>query len=91
MLSEMEGIAQSPCIRDCCLDADDICVGCYRSILEITQWGSAHNQDRIIILQNAQKRRDTSAEGARSTKPDNQLHESEAMQLSLGKFHAIKQ
>jgi uncharacterized protein len=64
LLEKMEGIAQSPCIRNCCLDADDICVGCYRSILEITQWGPANNQERIIILQNAQKRRDASTEGA---------------------------
>jgi predicted Fe-S protein YdhL (DUF1289 family) len=29
---------KSPCVSICALDSDDICVGCYRSALEITDW-----------------------------------------------------
>jgi len=67
----MDAIAQSPCIRNCCLDDDDICLGCFRSMLEITQWGMVNNQQRIIILQNAQKRRDSSIQDIFWENPDN--------------------
>lgn len=56
----MENIAQSPCVRNCCLDDNDICLGCFRSILEITQWGTANNQERTAILLNAKNRREAS-------------------------------
>jgi len=29
---------ESPCIRQCCLDDKDICLGCFRHINEITGW-----------------------------------------------------
>lgn len=32
---------ESPCVRNCCLDDNDICVGCYRSLQEIVGWGGA--------------------------------------------------
>jgi predicted Fe-S protein YdhL (DUF1289 family) len=47
----------SPCIRNCCLDYNDICLGCFRSINEIMQWGSANNQMRHYILLQTQERR----------------------------------
>ncbi|MEP1869041.1 MAG: DUF1289 domain-containing protein, partial [Paraglaciecola sp.] len=31
----------SPCVRNCCLDKQDMCVGCYRLIDEILIWGQA--------------------------------------------------
>ncbi|WP_083822454.1 DUF1289 domain-containing protein [Brumicola nitratireducens] len=47
----------SPCIRNCCLDLQDICVGCKRSIDEILAWGNANSAERLIILEQAEKRR----------------------------------
>ncbi|NQY26373.1 MAG: DUF1289 domain-containing protein [Piscirickettsiaceae bacterium] len=32
-------IIPSPCIKNCCLDSDDICLGCLRSLEEIMLWG----------------------------------------------------
>lgn len=29
----------SPCVSVCALDEDDVCVGCYRTGMEISQWG----------------------------------------------------
>ena len=29
---------RSPCIQLCQINADDICMGCYRSVQEINQW-----------------------------------------------------
>ncbi|HZN27208.1 MAG TPA: DUF1289 domain-containing protein [Burkholderiales bacterium] len=40
----------SPCIRNCCLDADDICLGCYRSLREICAWSEAGDDEKMEIL-----------------------------------------
>lgn len=45
-----ESLIQSPCIRNCCLNDSDICVGCFRHIDEILQWGSASEQRKKEIL-----------------------------------------
>lgn len=47
----------SPCIRNCCLNTKDICVGCYRSMDEIMQWTQCDNKQKRLILQMANKRR----------------------------------
>lgn len=47
----------SPCIRNCCLDESDICLGCFRSLDEILQWGSATPEQRITVLSNANDRK----------------------------------
>ena len=49
---------QSPCISVCLLDEADICVGCYRSADEITDWFLADSDDRREILRRAKARRD---------------------------------
>ncbi len=48
---------QSPCIRNCCLNDNDICVGCYRSLQEITQWSAARDEVKLIILERAKQRK----------------------------------
>jgi predicted Fe-S protein YdhL (DUF1289 family) len=57
-LSNIDNMVQSPCIRNCCLNKDDICLGCFRSLDEIIRWNEANNQERLTILQNARQRRD---------------------------------
>jgi predicted Fe-S protein YdhL (DUF1289 family) len=47
----------SPCIRNCCLDEHDICLGCFRHVDEIIAWGSADSTQRRHILANADQRR----------------------------------
>ncbi|HED35124.1 MAG TPA: DUF1289 domain-containing protein [Gammaproteobacteria bacterium] len=47
----------SPCIRNCCLDEDDICLGCFRSIEEIMQWSQASENTKRCILENADTRK----------------------------------
>ena len=56
-----EDIAQSPCVRNCCLNDDDICLGCFRSLDEIMSWSEAGDQERRVILQNAQQRQQRNA------------------------------
>ena len=48
---------ESPCVRNCCLDDNDICVGCYRSLAEITRWGSVNERGKLEILATADQRR----------------------------------
>jgi len=40
----------SPCISVCALNEDDICIGCWRSGEEITQWWSLDDDGRRRIL-----------------------------------------
>ena len=37
--TELPEIVPSPCVSICALDADDVCVGCFRTGREISQWG----------------------------------------------------
>jgi hypothetical protein len=48
---------ESPCIRKCTLDDNDICVGCFRSLDEICAWGGASNTQRHQIITQAIVRR----------------------------------
>lgn len=55
MITESTEVA-SPCIGKCCLNTADICLGCFRSIHEITAWSQAPNTVRQQFLRNAQQR-----------------------------------
>jgi len=50
---------QSPCIRNCCLNEDETCLGCFRSIDEITGWSKASVAERLQILKNTRQRKQT--------------------------------
>jgi len=52
----MASPVESPCIRICCLDDNDICLGCFRSLAEITQWTQVDEQTRQDFLNNANHR-----------------------------------
>ena len=47
----------SPCIRVCCLDDADICLGCFRTLEEIKGWLAADNMARTIVLKQCEHRR----------------------------------
>jgi predicted Fe-S protein YdhL (DUF1289 family) len=47
----------SPCVRNCCLDEQDICMGCGRSLDEIRRWSEAEDAERSRILELAAARR----------------------------------
>jgi len=47
----------SPCVRNCCLDDNDACFGCFRTLAEIKEWGTADDVRRLVILDNARLRR----------------------------------
>lgn len=43
-------IVHSPCVSICVLDENDICIGCYRSGREISDWGKYDNDARRQVL-----------------------------------------
>jgi len=47
----------SPCVRSCCLDNADICLGCYRSLDEILSWSKAPAEEKRAILARTGSRR----------------------------------
>ncbi|MFV0275857.1 MAG: DUF1289 domain-containing protein [Parahaliea sp.] len=47
---------KSPCISVCVLDAGDVCIGCYRSAQEITDWFMASPEQKRAILARARQR-----------------------------------
>ena len=46
----------SPCVKNCCLDKKDICLGCGRSVEEIIRWGDASDIEKKYILTESKKR-----------------------------------
>ncbi|MGL6289672.1 MAG: DUF1289 domain-containing protein [Silanimonas sp.] len=50
-------LPSSPCIRQCCLDDADECVGCGRTLDEIKAWHGADAAGRAVILRAAAARR----------------------------------
>ena len=47
----------SPCTRLCTLDREGFCIGCYRSIDEITRWSSMSVEERRRVLEAVEQRR----------------------------------
>lgn len=59
---ELEEI-ETPCVGQCCLDDDDICLGCFRSLEEITGWAVADNDKRRQFLKNIEARKSAKVSG----------------------------
>jgi predicted Fe-S protein YdhL (DUF1289 family) len=47
----------SPCVSNCCLDDKDMCLGCFRMMDEILQWGQADDKLKQEILVNCGERK----------------------------------
>jgi len=47
----------SPCVRNCCLDEQDVCMGCGRSLDEIRVWSESGDAERVKILERSTQRR----------------------------------
>lgn len=47
----------SPCVRNCCLDENDICIGCFRSMEEIMQWANLDEEQKKQILNKVELRK----------------------------------
>lgn len=40
----------SPCVRNCCLDGTEVCLGCFRTLTEILKWNNASLPEKEDIL-----------------------------------------
>jgi len=49
-------IVPSPCVSICALDADDVCVGCFRTGREISYWGRMSPDQQREVLRRCQVR-----------------------------------
>jgi predicted Fe-S protein YdhL (DUF1289 family) len=48
----------SPCIKICDLDPNKkFCIGCFRTIEEISMWSSFSNEQQIMIVKNLEERK----------------------------------
>jgi predicted Fe-S protein YdhL (DUF1289 family) len=57
----------SPCVRNCCLDDDNVCMGCGRALHEIVAWGTANDTDKAAILARSRERlRERAAHAAKA-------------------------
>ena len=54
---------QSPCIRNCCLDNKDMCLGCFRMLDEILIWSTASSARQFDIVQACAARKQKNAQG----------------------------
>lgn len=57
MIDSQESVA-SPCVRQCCLNEQDICMGCFRSLAEIVAWSQVDHHQRREFCLNAHRRRE---------------------------------
>lgn len=46
----------SPCTHICSLDEHDVCIGCYRTGYEITQWGRMSDEEKRHVLNQVRER-----------------------------------
>ncbi|TDO99648.1 DUF1289 domain-containing protein [Marinomonas balearica] len=46
----------SPCVNVCFLNDDDVCVGCYRTGMEIATWGRMGEQEQREVLARVKER-----------------------------------
>lgn len=40
----------SPCMSICALDSDDVCIGCYRTGMEISHWGRMSDEEQREVV-----------------------------------------
>ncbi|WP_083794677.1 DUF1289 domain-containing protein [Vibrio sp. 16] len=50
----------NPCVRNCCLDDDDVCLGCFRTLKEILGWNQMTQVQQKHTLSLCRKRRQKS-------------------------------
>jgi len=56
-MNQIDDRVQSPCVENCCLNNEKICLGCFRSIMEISQWSQMNDKIRLDVLHKAENRR----------------------------------
>lgn len=55
-IQESPRAGENPCVRNCCLDENNVCMGCGRRLAEILEWHHADADRRSTIRLSAQSR-----------------------------------
>lgn len=56
LVDPQEQPLKSPCISVCALDDAGVCIGCYRTGREISEWRAYSNDERRQVLAQAHQR-----------------------------------
>jgi predicted Fe-S protein YdhL (DUF1289 family) len=59
-------MVDSPCVKICDLDRDDVCVGCGRTRAEIAGWTSMSESQKAEVVERAKERKRAEGRGARN-------------------------
>ncbi|HEY8213037.1 MAG TPA: DUF1289 domain-containing protein [Methylocystis sp.] len=59
-------MVDSPCVKICELDRDDVCVGCGRTRAEIAGWTSMSESQKAQVVERAKKRKCAEGRDARN-------------------------
>lgn len=59
----MDNKVKSPCIRVCKYDEEGNCLGCYRSMEEISKWIFMNDAEKLEVLEKAKIRKATPRPG----------------------------
>jgi predicted Fe-S protein YdhL (DUF1289 family) len=46
----------SPCVSICALDENNVCLGCYRTAHEITEWSVMSNTEKQAVMRSVGER-----------------------------------
>ena len=55
-MSSQPEVVLSPCVGICALDENDVCIGCFRTGREISDWGDLNNEKKREVLRACGKR-----------------------------------
>jgi uncharacterized protein len=66
-MTDTEIVAESPCLGDCNLNDEGICLSCFLSSEENDNWNHVSNRERLAMLENARERQKAKAEGRSMT------------------------
>ncbi|NTS76939.1 DUF1289 domain-containing protein [Catenovulum sp. SM1970] len=56
-MNKQKACAQNPCVRNCCLDDEDVCIGCGRTLEQICQWQSYSKDKQKAIFTQLQNKK----------------------------------
>lgn len=56
-MSEIEEQVMSPCVGICCPDQNDVCMGCFRTMDEITRWWDMSSTEKKQLLLELESRK----------------------------------
>lgn len=59
----------TPCVRSCCLDYDDVCLGCCRTLEEIKAWSKMSEQERASLMKELPMRKRLREEAQKRNRP----------------------